>query len=131
MLKLLFFMRFQSWHDSCNGDVEDSCKVDLYFDLRNRNMKGTNLEERLAVLGALLVLIGVSFAAEDALAVDNADVTTTTVDILCAADNTIEIAEQANEEAAAKAIEALAKENGQDLDIRLDDHRTGLIAGRK
>jgi hypothetical protein len=124
-------MSFQSWHDSCNGDVEDSCKVDLYFDLRNRNMKGTNLEERLAVLGALLVLIGVSFAAEDALAVDNADVTTTAVDILSVADNTIEIAEKANEEAAAKAIEALAKENGQDLDIRLDDHRTMPVAGRK
>jgi hypothetical protein len=124
-------MSFQSWHNLCNGDVEDSCKVDLHFDLRNRNMKGTNLEERLAVLGALLVLIGVSFAAEDALAVDNADVTTTAVDILSVADNTIEIAEKANEEAAAKAIEALAKENGQDLDIRLDDHRTMPVAGRK
>jgi hypothetical protein len=94
-------------------------------------MKGTNLEERLAVLGALLVLIGVSFAAEDALAVENADVTTTAVAIHSAADNTIKIAEQANEEAAAKAIEALAKENGQDLDIRLDAHRTMLFAGRK
>ena len=88
-------------------------------------------QERLAVLGALLVLIGVSFAAEDALAVENADVTTTAVAIHSAADNTIKIAEQANEEAAAKAIEALAKENGQDLDIRLDAHRTMLFAGRK
>ena len=32
------------------------------------NMKARNIEDRLAVVGAVIVLLGVSFAAEDALA---------------------------------------------------------------
>ena len=93
-------------------------------------MKGTNIEERLAILGALLVLLGVSFAAEDALAMECDDVTTTAVAIHKAADNTIEMAEQANAEAARKAVEALAIENGLALDIRLEDHKSTMVAGR-
>ena len=93
-------------------------------------MNAKNIEERLALLGVLLVLIGVSSAAEEALAAETAEVTTTAVAIHEAADDTLEIAEQANAEAAAKAAAALAKENGLDLDIRLSDHTSVLIAGR-
>ena len=93
-------------------------------------MNAKNIEERLALLGVLLVLIGVSSAAEEALAAETAEVTTTAVAIHEAADDTLEIAEQANAEAAAKAAAALAKENGLDLDIRFNDHKSVLIAGR-
>ena len=93
-------------------------------------MNARNIEERLALLGVLLVLIGVSSAAEEALAAETAEVMTTAVAIHDAADDTLEIAEQANAEAAARAAEALAKENGLDLDIRLSDHSSLLIAGR-
>lgn len=89
-------------------------------------MKATNIEERLALVGVLIVLIGVSFAAEDALAEETVD--TATVALHEAAENTIEIAEEANEDAAARAIEALALETVTDLDIRLDDHTSVLVA---
>ena len=91
-------------------------------------MKATNIEERLALVGALIVLIGVSFAAEDALAEETVDTTTAAIAMHEAAENTIEIAEAANEDAAAKAIEALALEAITDLDIRLDDHTSVLVA---
>ena len=94
-------------------------------------MKTTNIEERLALLGVLCVLIGVSSAAEEALAADTADITTTAIAIHDTSDSTRKIAKEANAEAAAKAAAALARENGQDLDIRLDDHTSVLIAGRK
>ena len=93
-------------------------------------MNARNIEERLALLGVLLVLIGVSSAAEEALAAETAEVTTTAVAIHEAADDTLEIAEQANAEAAANAAAALAKEIGADLDIRFNDHTSVLIAGR-
>ena len=94
-------------------------------------MKAMNIEDRLALIGALIVLIGVSSAAEDALAVDSADITTTAIAIHDAADSTIEIAAKASAEAAAAAAKALAKENGLDLDIRFEDHISASDAGRK
>ena len=41
------------------------------YGYKERTMKFRNIEERLAVIAAMIVLIGVSFAAEDALADDN------------------------------------------------------------
>jgi hypothetical protein len=64
-------------------------------------MKHSKIEDRLAVIGALVVLFGVSMAAEDALG-DDAGISGT-----------------------AKSI---ALENGIDLDIRLGDHTYMLIA---
>lgn len=93
-------------------------------------MNARNIEERLALLGVLLVLIGVSSAAEEALAAETADVATPELVIHETADDTLEIAKQANAEAAANAAAALAKEIGADLDIRLNDHTSVLIAGR-
>jgi len=93
-------------------------------------MKATNIEERLTLIAALVVLVGVTFAAGDALADDTADITTTAVEIHDAADNTIEIAEEANRDAANRAAESLAKEAVLALDIRLEDHSSTLVAGR-
>ena len=93
-------------------------------------MKARNIEERLALLAVLFVLIGVSSAAEEALAADAPDVETTVIVIHDAADDTLEIAEQANAEAAARAAKALARENGLDLDIRFSDHSSVPSAGR-
>ena len=94
-------------------------------------MKAINIEERLGLLGALIVLIGVSSAAGEALAAETADLTTTAMAIHEAAEDTLEIAEQANAEAAAKAAATLAIENGLDLDIRLDDRTSILVAGHE
>lgn len=94
-------------------------------------MKAIKIEERLGLLGALIVLIGVSSAAGEALAAETADVTTTAIAIHEAAEDTLEIAEQANAEAAAKAAATLAIENGLDLDIRLDDRTSILVAGHE
>jgi len=94
-------------------------------------MKAIKIEERLGLLGALIVLIGVSSAAGEALAAETADLTTTAIAIHEAAEDTLEIAEQANAEAAAKAAATLAIENGLDLDIRLDDRISILVAGHE
>lgn len=94
-------------------------------------MKAINIEERLGLLGLLIVLIGVSSAAGEALAAETADVTTTAMAIHEAAEDTLEIAEQANAEAAAKAAATLAIENGLDLDIRFDDRTSILVAGQE
>lgn len=94
-------------------------------------MNTRNTEERLALLGVLVVLIGVSSAAGEALAADSADITTTAVAIHGAAGNTLEIAEKANREAAARAAAALAEENGLDLDIRLNVRTSVSGKGRK
>lgn len=92
-------------------------------------MKATNIENRLALIGAVLVLIGVSSAAEDALGEEASEVTTTAVAIHDAADGTVEIAAEANADAAARAVRALAEKNWLDLDIRLEDHTSTLVAG--
>jgi hypothetical protein len=99
--------------------------------LEEDTMKAINIEERLGLLGALIVLIGVSSAAGEALAAETADLTTTAIAIHEAAEDTLEIAEQANAEAAAKAAATLAIENGLDLDIRLDDRISILVAGHE
>ena len=94
-------------------------------------MKAANIEKGLALVGALLVLSGVSSAAEDAFAVETADITTNAVAIHDTADDTRAIAAKANAESADRAAKALAAKNWLDLDIRLDDHTSTLIAGRK
>ena len=94
-------------------------------------MKTSKMEERLALIGALVVLFGVSMAAGDALANDAADVTATATAIHEAARDTLESARAANTEAAEHAARSLAQENWIDLDIRLEDHTSTLIASRK
>lgn len=93
-------------------------------------MKLKNLENHLALLGAVVVLIGVSFAAEDALAKETRDVTS----IAIAADasaSALKIAEKASEDAAARAVESLALDVLVDLDIRLADTSSLQSASRE
>ena len=92
-------------------------------------MKAKNIENGLALMGAVIVLIGVSFAADDALAEETADVTTTAVAIHNASEETLNGAEMANFETAARAVKSLAIENWIDLDIQLEDRTSTLIAG--
>ena len=94
-------------------------------------MKARNIEDRLAVIGALVVLIGVSFAAEDALAKETPEITTTAVAIHNAAAETLEMAEDANADAARRAARSLALETVIDLDIKLEDTTSTLIANEK
>lgn len=91
-------------------------------------MKARNIENGLALIGAIVVLIGVSFAADNALAEENATVTSTVVALDDAADETLNSAEKANVETAAAAAASLARENWIDLDIQLEDRTSTLIA---
>ena len=94
-------------------------------------MKTRNIENGLAVLGAMIVMIGVSFAAESALAKESAHITATAAAIKDVAHNTLQGAKQANHEAASQAAKSLASENWVDLDIRFDDRTSVLIAAKK
>lgn len=93
-------------------------------------MKAKNFENNLALIGALIVLVGVSFAAEDALGFETADVTTTAVAIHDAAKSTISGAAKANADAAEEAAKSLALENWIALDIKLQDRTSTLVADR-
>ena len=94
-------------------------------------MKAKNIENNLALVGALVVLVGVSFAAEDALGVESADVTTTAIAIHDVADSTTSGAAQANADSAALAAKSLARENWIDLDIKFVDHTSSQAAGER
>jgi len=94
-------------------------------------MKARNIENGLALVGAVVVLIGVSFAADNALAEENANITSTAPAIHGAADNTLNSAEKANAETAAAAAASLALENWIELDIQLEDRTSMLIARGK
>ena len=94
-------------------------------------MKTRITEERLALLAALVVLVGVSFAAGDAFAQESPTLTATAVAIHAIPDETLEIAARANAEAASRAADSLARQNWVDLEIRLEDRRSELIAGQR
>ncbi len=89
-------------------------------------MKLRNLENHLALLGAVVVLIGVSFAAEDALAKETRDVNNTVVASDAAA-SALKIAEEASEYSAARAAESLAMDVLTDLEVRHGDTKSRLI----
>lgn len=84
-------------------------------------MTTRNIENALALAAALVVLIGVTFAARSALADHEAVIGTTAVAIHTACDQSIAIAELAQEKAASSAAEAVVAETRLDLDIRLLD----------
>lgn len=94
-------------------------------------MKAKNIENNLALVAALIVLVGVSFAAEDALGLETANVTTTAIAIHDVADSTKSGAAKASADAAAQAARSLATENGIDLDIKLEDRTSTLVAAKK
>ena len=52
----------------CIGRDKDGGDADRSIGYEESNMKFSNIENRLAAVAAVIVLLGVSFAAEDALA---------------------------------------------------------------
>ena len=93
-------------------------------------MKARNVENNLALVGALIVLVGVSFAAEDAFGFEAADVTTNAIQDT--ADSIVSgAAAQANADAAAQAAKSLAMQNWISLDMKLEDRTSTLIADKK
>ncbi len=94
-------------------------------------MKMRNMENRLALVGALIVLIGVSAAASTAFAKDTSDATASAKSRSQNANSTVLIARQAMKDAADEAAAALEVENAFDLDNQLADIRSTLVASRK
>jgi len=96
-------------------------------------MKNTNIENTLALAGALIVLIGVSAAASTALA-GEIDTAETTIVVTEAATDTNSVISMAASKAAAEAtnvaILLINLENQLDLDIRLLD-RTSFTASER
>ena len=93
-------------------------------------MKAKNIENNLALAGALIVLVGVSFAAEDALGVETSDLTTTAIAIHDVTASTKSGAAKANADAAAQAAKSVALENWIDLDIKLENRISVLVADK-
>ncbi len=92
-------------------------------------MRANNLVNGLALAGAMIVLVGVFFAANGALASDVDVVETTAVVANEASENAIAKARRATVAAAADAVKAMDKENELDLDIRLIGRKSIIIAG--
>ena len=82
-------------------------------------MNDRNIVNSLALLGAVIVIIGVMFAATSALAEERPTVVTTAVAIHDAAEVSLEKAAVAHVEAASAASEQIARDIRFDLDVRL------------
>ena len=91
-------------------------------------MNSRNIENRLAYVAALIVLVGVFWAAGSAFAAEPNFAVAAEND---ATNDTIAIARQAMTESAAKAADALKAENKFDLDNQLNDLTSTLIASVK
>ncbi|MBT8090583.1 MAG: hypothetical protein KJO01_10280 [Gammaproteobacteria bacterium] len=89
-------------------------------------MKSRNIENRLAYIAALIVLVGVSWAAGSAFAAEPTQFAVAAENY--AAKGTVAIARQAMTESAAEAAEALKAETKFDLDNQLNDLTSTLIA---
>ena len=94
-------------------------------------MKDRNVENRLVQLAAVVVLLGVSFAAQEALADEPAETATPAAAVDETSSSTLESASEANSQAAARAAASLAFENWIELDIKLEDHTSTLIANKE
>jgi hypothetical protein len=94
-------------------------------------MKTRITEERLALLAALVVLVGVSSAAGDAFAQEGPTIRATADAVRAVPSETLEIAAKANAESAAQAARSLARQNWVDLEIRVEDRKSTMIAGQR
>ena len=94
-------------------------------------MKRNDIENGLALLGALVVLVGVTSAASSAFAAEPPKIETTATAIHEAGEATLAPARQANNRSAAEAARAIALENLEALDIELTDRTSTLIAGNE
>ena len=85
-------------------------------------MDKRNVENGLAIAGALLVLVGVTFAASSALAEEASTVETTAVAIHTAGADSRLAAAETHDAAARDAVRSIALDNELDLDIRFSSH---------
>ena len=90
-------------------------------------MKHRDIENRLAVLGAIVVLIAVSSAATSAFAADSAAAERTAANSEIAR-VTAEGAKRANKRSADAAARAIAIENWTGLDIEFANRTSVLLA---
>ena len=90
-------------------------------------MKHKDIENKLALLGAVIVLIGVSSAATSAFAFDGfaAENAVNSSEI---ARVTAEGGRQANWRIAEAALETIMQNNGVDLDIKIANRTSQLVA---
>lgn len=91
-------------------------------------MKIRNIENRLAYVAALIVLIGVTWAAGSAFGAEPKRLEAAAVADCETLEQTVVGAREAMTEAAAKAAEALRAENKFDLDNHLNDLTSTLMA---
>lgn len=94
---------------------------------KGSNMNTRNVENRLALVGAMLVLIGVTFAASSAFADDVNDVSSTPVPIHTAAVQSVIEARKANHAAVVNATTAIVLGVERDLDIRLSARKLVML----
>lgn len=90
-------------------------------------MNTRNVENRLALVGAVLVLIGVTFAANSAFAADVNDVSSTAVAIHTAAGQSLIQARKATHAAVVDATTAIVLGVELDLDIRLSARKLAML----
>ena len=87
-----------------------------------------NLENGLALIGAVIVLLGVTFAASSALA-DEVSAERAVASVADAAtDKSQAEANKANRKAAEDAVDGIAEDNKLDLEIRLLDRTSTIVA---
>ena len=94
-------------------------------------MKSRNIENRLAYVAALIVLVGVTWAAGSAFGAEPTNFATAAAAESDNMEETIIGARKAMTEAAAKAAEALKAENKFDLDNHLKGLTSTLMANVK
>ncbi len=94
-------------------------------------MNKRNVGNRLALVGAILALIGLTFATGSALASDVNDVSSTADVIQTAADHSLARARKAHCAAVADAAAAIVLDARLDLDIRLSAHKSISLAGSR
>ena len=111
--------------------LDTPLQQELHESLRDNIMKPGKIENRLAVVGALIVLIAVSSAATSAFGAEVARPDRKTVVAEKIADTTVIGARKANVQSAKAAADAIAMKNGVDLDIDLAVRTSTLLAGTK
>ena len=91
-------------------------------------MGNRNIVNGLAVIGAILVLVGVTIAANTALAEEATGVRALVATSDSLADKGRANEEKANREAAEAASDRIALDTKLDLEIRLADHTSTIVA---
>jgi len=94
-------------------------------------MGNRNIVNGLALIGAVLVLVGVTIAANTALAEEAESGRSPNVASKSLGAAGKAHAEKANREAAQDAANAIALDNKVDLEIRLADHTSNVVARRR